>query len=161
MQKAFFFEEFSLDLSDSTMCILPVNRQIFPILLCSSYRVCGCISHRFVLFLVSFYGCSFPVVLLLASRRQTALSMRALTEYNNRDQVGRVNMFLIFNIENSLSSPRGLFISPENMHNKVCKMALGVHSKASNHAVKGELDVFLFILLFTLEFYLPYKINKF
>ena len=40
-------------------------------------------------------------------------------------------------------------------------MALGVHSKASNHAVKGELDVFLFILLFTLEFYLPYKINKF
>ena len=87
--------------------------------------------------------------------------MRALTEYNNRDQVGRVNMFLIFNIENSLSSPRGLFISPENMHNKVCKMALRVHSKASNHAVKGELDVFLFILLFTLEFYLPYKINKF
>ena len=44
--------------------------------------------------------------------------MRALTEYNNRDQVGRVNMFLIFNIENSLSSPRGLLISPENMHNK-------------------------------------------
>ena len=40
-------------------------------------------------------------------------------------------------------------------------MALGVHSKASNHDVKGELDVFLFILLFTLEFYLPYKINKF
>ena len=25
------------------------------------------------------------------------------------------------------------------MHNKVCKMALGVHSKASNHAVKREL----------------------
>ena len=38
MQKVFFFEEFSLDLSDSTMCILPVNRQIFLILLCSSYR---------------------------------------------------------------------------------------------------------------------------
>ena len=39
MQKVFFFEEFSLDLSDSTMCILTVNRQIlFPILLCSSYR---------------------------------------------------------------------------------------------------------------------------
>ena len=38
MQKVFFIEEFSLDLSDSTMCILPVNRQIFPILLCSSYR---------------------------------------------------------------------------------------------------------------------------
>ena len=64
--------------------------------------------------------------------------MRALTEYNNRDQVGRVNMFLIFNTVNSLLSPRGLFISPENMHNKVCKMALGVHSKASNHALKGE-----------------------
>ena len=28
------------------------------------------------------------------------------------------------------------------MHNKVCKMALGVHSKASNHAVKGELGRF-------------------
>ena len=28
-------------------------------------------------------------------------------------------------------------ITPENMHNKICKMALGVHSKASNHAVKG------------------------
>ena len=29
------------------------------------------------------------------------------------------------------------------MHNKVCKMALGVHSKASyNHAVKGELGCF-------------------
>ena len=39
MQKVFFFEEFSLDLSDSTMCILPVNRQIlFPILLYCSYR---------------------------------------------------------------------------------------------------------------------------
>ena len=23
-------------------------------------------------------------------------------------------------------------ITPENMHNKVCKMALGVHAKASN-----------------------------
>ena len=28
------------------------------------------------------------------------------------------------------------------MHNKVCKMALGVHSKASNLAVKGELGRF-------------------
>ena len=28
---------------------------------------------------------------------------------------------------------------PENMHNKVCKMALGVRSKASNLAAKGEL----------------------
>ena len=27
------------------------------------------------------------------------------------------------------------------MHNKVCKRALGVHSKASNHAVKGELTL--------------------
>ena len=34
-------------------------------------------------------------------------------------------------------------ITPENMHNKVCKMTLGVHSKASyNHAVKGELKHF-------------------
>ena len=28
------------------------------------------------------------------------------------------------------------------MHNKVCKMALGVHSKTSNLAVKGELRHF-------------------
>ena len=33
-------------------------------------------------------------------------------------------------------------ITPENMHNKVCKMALGVHFKANNHAVKGELGRF-------------------
>ena len=33
-------------------------------------------------------------------------------------------------------------ITAENMHNKVCKMALGVHSKASNLAVKGELGRF-------------------
>ena len=48
-------------------------------------------------------------------------------------------------------------------------MALGVHSKASNHAVKGELGRFplpLF-LLFTPEFlstsygYLPYKMTQF
>ena len=39
------------------------------------------------------------------------------------------------------------------MHNKICKMALGVHSKARNHAVvKRKLGRFLFILLFTLEF---------
>ena len=76
--------------------------------------------------------------------------MRALTEYNNRDQVGRINMFLIFNIVNSLLSPTGLFISPENMHNKVCKMALGVHSKASKHAVKGELGRFpLHLIIYT------------
>ena len=38
---------------------------------------------------------------------------------------------------------------------RACKMALGVNSKASNHAVKGELRSFplhLFTLLFTLEF---------
>ena len=33
-------------------------------------------------------------------------------------------------------------ITPENTHNKVCKMALGAHSKASNYAVKGELRHF-------------------
>ena len=38
-------------------------------------------------------------------------------------------------------------ITPENMHNKVCKMPLGVHSKARNHAVKRKLGCFLFILL--------------
>ena len=41
-------------------------------------------------------------------------------------------------------------ITPENMHNKVCKMALGVHSKASNHAVKGELGRFpLHLIMYT------------
>ena len=41
-------------------------------------------------------------------------------------------------------------ITPENMHNKVCKMALGVHSKASNHAVKGELGRFpLHLIIYT------------
>ena len=36
------------------------------------------------------------------------------------------------------------------MHNKVCKMALGVHSKASNHAVKGELGRFpLHLIIYT------------
>ena len=39
-------------------------------------------------------------------------------------------------------------ITPENVHNKVCKMALGVHSKESNHAVKENSDVFLFISLY-------------
>ena len=33
-------------------------------------------------------------------------------------------------------------ITTENMHNKACKMALGVHSKTSNLAVKGELRHF-------------------
>ena len=41
-------------------------------------------------------------------------------------------------------------ITPENMHNKVCKMALGVHSKASKHAVKGELGRFpLHLIIYT------------
>ena len=41
-------------------------------------------------------------------------------------------------------------ITPENMHNKVCKMALGVHSKASNHAVKGDLGRFhLHLIIYT------------
>ena len=41
-------------------------------------------------------------------------------------------------------------ITPENMHNKVRKMALGVHSKASNHAVKGELGRFpLHLIIYT------------
>ena len=41
-------------------------------------------------------------------------------------------------------------ITPENMYNKVCKMALGVHSKASNHAVKGELGRFpLHLIIYT------------
>ena len=36
------------------------------------------------------------------------------------------------------------------MHNKVCKMALGVHFKASNHAVKGELGRFpLHLIIYT------------
>ena len=34
------------------------------------------------------------------------------------------------------------------MHNKVCKMALGVHAKASNLAVKGELGRFPLHLIF-------------
>ena len=46
-------------------------------------------------------------------------------------------------------------------------MALGVHSKASNHAVKGELGRFPLHLIITLEFlstsygYLPYKMTQF
>ena len=41
-------------------------------------------------------------------------------------------------------------ITLENMHNKVCKMALGVHSKASNHAVKRELKPFrLHLIIYT------------
>ena len=41
-------------------------------------------------------------------------------------------------------------VTPDNMHNKVCKMALGVHSKASNHAVKGELGRFpLHLIIYT------------
>ena len=41
-------------------------------------------------------------------------------------------------------------ITPENMQNKICKMALGVHSKASNHAVKGELGRFpLHLIIYT------------
>ena len=41
-------------------------------------------------------------------------------------------------------------ITPENMYNKVCKMALGVHSKASKHAVKGELGRFpLHLIIYT------------
>ena len=42
-------------------------------------------------------------------------------------------------------------ITPENIHNKVCKMTLGVHSKASyNHAVKGELKHFpLHLIIYT------------
>ena len=44
-------------------------------------------------------------------------------------------------------------ITPENMHNKVCKMALGVHSKASNHAVLGELGRFpLHLIIYTRNF---------
>ena len=36
------------------------------------------------------------------------------------------------------------------MYNKVCKMALGVHSKASKHAVKGELGRFpLHLIIYT------------
>ena len=36
------------------------------------------------------------------------------------------------------------------MRNKVCKMALGVHSKASKHAVKGELGRFpLHLIIYT------------
>ena len=41
-------------------------------------------------------------------------------------------------------------ITPDNMHNEVCKMALGVHSKASNHAAKGELERFpLHLIIYT------------
>ena len=43
-------------------------------------------------------------------------------------------------------------IIPETMHNNVCKMALGVHSKARNLVVKGEFGRFPFISLFTKEF---------
>ena len=36
------------------------------------------------------------------------------------------------------------------MHNKVCKVALGVYSKASNHTVKGELGRFpLHLIIYT------------
>ena len=39
------------------------------------------------------------------------------------------------------------------MHNKVCKMALGVHFKANNHAVKGELGRFsLHLIIYTTIF---------
>ena len=39
-------------------------------------------------------------------------------------------------------------VTPDNMHNKVCKMALGV--EASNHAVKGELGRFpLHLIIYT------------
>ena len=41
-------------------------------------------------------------------------------------------------------------ILPETIHNKMCKMALGVHSKASNLAVKGELGRYpLHIIIYT------------
>ena len=41
-------------------------------------------------------------------------------------------------------------VTPDNMHNKVCKMALGVDSKASNHAVKGEHGRFpLHLIIYT------------
>ena len=67
-----------------------------------------------------------------------------------------VNPILLFNCEiwgcflKSFGSKYNKFVSkifderiiPETMHNKVCKMALGVHSKASNLAVKGELGRF-------------------
>ena len=44
-------------------------------------------------------------------------------------------------------------IIPETMNNKVCKMALGVHSKASNLAVKGELGRFpLHIIIYQKNF---------
>ena len=39
-------------------------------------------------------------------------------------------------------------IIPATMHNKVCKMALGAHSKASNLAVKGELGRFPLHIVF-------------
>ena len=60
--------------------------------------------------------------------------------------------FNSFNYDKFVSRIFDERITPENMHNKVCKMALGVHSKARNHAVKRKLGRFLFILLFTLEF---------
>ena len=47
--------------------------------------------------------------------------------------------FNSFNYDKFVSRIFDERITPENMHNKVCKMALGIHSKASNHAVKGEL----------------------
>ena len=39
------------------------------------------------------------------------------------------------------------------MHNKVCKMALGAHSKASNLAVKGELGRFPLHLIVYIIYY--------
>ena len=68
-----------------------------------------------------------------------------------------VNPILLYNCEilvcflKSFENKYNKFVSkifderiiPETMQNKVCKMALGVHSKASNLAVKGELGRFL------------------
>ena len=55
----------------------------------------------------------------------------------------------------SIGSKNNKFVSkifderiPETMHNKVSKMALGAHSKASNLAVKGELGRFPLHIIF-------------
>ena len=52
-------------------------------------------------------------------------------------------------------------ISGEALHVKVCKLILGVHRKASNHAVRGELGSYpllLFMLCLSLKYW--FKLNN-
>jgi hypothetical protein len=51
--------------------------------------------------------------------------------------------------------------SSENIHVKVCKLILGVHRKATNNAVRGELGSYpLLISMLTLSFKYWWKLNQ-